>query len=682
MLVFEKMKRLPIAGRLFVFFTRRDRWGKLARGLLLIPVGYLLLANLLANARILPRLINTNPEKLEIRWAWAWSILPGVIHVHGYHLRVQDPNIQLTLDLPNASVGVDFFALFHREFHANWVRAEGVVYRMRFRPHSLEETEEHGKFAPPMPGLDFDPVDERGVPRKKGPPKPPGAKPDADDRKRERAEEEQRQENLETNPETEKLWRVRLEGVDAGVKEVWVEDYRWEGEGRATGGFFLRPKLTLEVLPTTIDLAKGQLHVGTTQVCSQLGLKVTGAIDKMNPEQHKGLDFFDFVVGQVAVDGTVEDLSFLNHYLREAQWVKIRGGGGPLHASVDFARGQFPGGVLDVKASALEASVLDDRASGAARVSWTVKPRKAEDEPVDSVLEVEFDRYELRRKDVEKPYVKGKGLALTARSRDLSIFDPGARLHVVILLPRAEVPDLSFYDRYVPATAGMAIDGGAGWIQSRLEYDTASDHGKGTLAIGGSGVQAHIEDLRMKGDLLLSTVIADARFKAKKIDIGGTTVALENVDLSGPSAPLRHKSDWWARAKIPSGQLAPGGKAYFDARIEAEVRDSAPIVSVFLAQQKPSAMVEAGLRSLLDIKNLTATTRVAVGPDQLDIDDLVVKGNGLEILGRLRVADKKKFAVTYLERGPFSAALRLHDEKVDVILLSPRAWYQKQPRND
>ena len=668
----------PSLRRLFVFLAQPTWPARVARFLVGVWVFYFFVANLFLNTRILPALINTNPEKLQIRWSWAWTLWPGEVHVRGFLLRVQDRNIQLSVELPRASTGVNLFMLAKREFHARWVHGEGLLFRLRFRPKTLEETKEHGPLAPPIAGLDFDPVDEIGRPKKVGAGKPDPKTEEKKNHEREFAEEEARQELMEGDPELRKLWRVRVDGIDVGVKQAWIEDYRWDGDGRTIGGFFLRPKLTLEVLPSTIDLAKGALSVGKDVVASDLRLKLDGAIDKMNPERHKGIDFMDFVVAKIAINGAVEDVSFLNHYLRAAPFVKIRGGGGPLDAGIEFSRGQFPDGHLDIRATALEADVLDDRATGAAHIAWEVKPRNVEGDPLHSSLTVEFEKYELRRRGVEKPYVKGAGLKVSAKSRDLTIFDPGARLLLTLDLPRADVPDLSFYNRYLPEGSGVSLDEGSGWIKSHLEYDSERDHGKGSLSLGGNGVSAHVEDLGLKGDLLVDTVLGDARLKeAQSFDIAGSSFSLENVSLSGPAAPLKNKTDWWARVKVPKGRIAVGADPYFAADVSASLRDSAPIVSIVLAQKKPPVYVEAAMRELLDIHDVSAHGTIALGKNRLALDELDLTGRGLEILGKLRVVEKKKNGAAFIRRGAFSAGVRVRDG-IDVQLVDPRGWYEKQ----
>ena len=50
------------------------------------------------------------------------------------------------------------------------------------------------------------------------------------------------------------LWTVHLEGVDVGVREAWVQQFRYVGDGRARGKFRLRAARSLWVGPASLEL--------------------------------------------------------------------------------------------------------------------------------------------------------------------------------------------------------------------------------------------------------------------------------------------------------------------------------------------------------------------------------------------------------------------------------------------
>ncbi|HVO29858.1 MAG TPA: hypothetical protein VMV18_03945 [bacterium] len=678
----ERWRRLPLWGRAFAVLG-----GALG--------AWLLLVNVTLNARIIPALINAHPEKVRIGWTSAWSVWPFVVHVRGFQLRVQDDNVQLALAIDAASVRVNPWQLWHREYDARWVRARGVSYLMRFRPRSDEERDLHAPVVPPIEGLEFAGTHEEATPAShatavptaakqpapaKTPPSPFAPKNPEDAEKREHAHEEEEdvQALLDARPDTGRLWRVRLENVEVeDVTEVWIEDWRWQGHGRASGGFFLRPKRTLEIAPSKIELTEGTVRSGERVLADPFSLTVAGSVEKMNPDRHKGVDFFDFLAARVDLAGDVSELSFLNGYLREAPWLRVHGGGGPLRATVELQRGKFLGGTLEGHGKEFELDVFDDHVRGAARVEWAVEPKAAPTDPLVSRLDVLFDRFDVRRGGQTTPYVHGEKLTLSAKSRDLSLFDPGANVAIAVDLPRAQITDLSGWNSYFPPEANVSVEGGTGTVEAHLAWDAATDRGKGRLAVAAKGVKGHVEDLDLEGDVAVATEIREARLREKRLEIAGTTFAADNVTLSGPSAPRRHPDGWWAHVQIPRGTIRPGEEQFFDATVDAQLRDSAPLVAAFLMRKKLPRLAEIGLEEALDVHDVHASGQLGAGKKRLSLDDLAVDGNALEIRGRMRVDPSSKTALAFVRRGPFAVAVSV-DPALHLDLVNPRAWYEKR----
>ena len=58
------------------------------------------------------------------------------------------------------------------------------------------------------------------------------------------------------------LWTVWFEDVDTTVKDLWVLEVRFEGEARATGGFYLEPERNAMTYPCNLEMYSGKLEVG------------------------------------------------------------------------------------------------------------------------------------------------------------------------------------------------------------------------------------------------------------------------------------------------------------------------------------------------------------------------------------------------------------------------------------
>src|SRR5262245_59331912 len=158
--------------------------------LALLEAVYLLLANVALMTPLLRRVVNP-AEDVEIEYDWAYSPWPGRLYVKNLAFRVEDYNVQFFVGVERGTLDVRLEELARRRFHAVRVIAEGTTYRMRHKFHDVGKDARRVAAYPPIQGF-ADPPLYRG-------PHPPPI------------------------PDSEyNLWDVRIENVDAAVREVWI----------------------------------------------------------------------------------------------------------------------------------------------------------------------------------------------------------------------------------------------------------------------------------------------------------------------------------------------------------------------------------------------------------------------------------------------------------------------------
>src|SRR5262249_32311716 len=110
------------------------------------------------------------------------------------------------------------------------------------------------------------------------------------------------------------LWTVMLEDVDVGVRELWIHHYRYVGEARTQGGFFMKPGVAFMVLPSVLDVRSGAVTVAGHTLAQGVEGRLTCALLPLDPATLEGPDVFDAVIGTVALDAQVPGLDFLTFY--------------------------------------------------------------------------------------------------------------------------------------------------------------------------------------------------------------------------------------------------------------------------------------------------------------------------------------------------------------------------------
>jgi hypothetical protein len=153
------------------------------------------------------------------------------------------------------------------------------------------------------------------------------------------------------------------------------------------------------------------------------------------------------VSGRAAVEGGVPSLAFLDEYLSKTRWVRLEAQGGRVAIHLKMQQGKIlPESRLQARPDRLIAYALDYKAEGEGRVVWEVLPDG------ESRLALDFARYQLTRGGRRVAHVRGRNLHIAAMKRRAP--PGGGRLfsprRFAIEMPTAEVPDLSFYNAYLP----------------------------------------------------------------------------------------------------------------------------------------------------------------------------------------------------------------------------------------
>jgi len=173
-----------------------------------LELSYLLGANLVLKTGLIERFVNDEPEDLQVSFEKAWTIFPGRLHVQNFALRLQDENVQVWLRIPEARLRVSLHELLMRRFHVDDLKADGLSFRIRGKISAQERDARRARAFPSIDGF----------------PDPPLAL----------------LEPVEPGTGAEK-WTIEIEGVEATIKELWLFEYRYLGEGRGSGGFRLKP---------------------------------------------------------------------------------------------------------------------------------------------------------------------------------------------------------------------------------------------------------------------------------------------------------------------------------------------------------------------------------------------------------------------------------------------------------
>lgn len=217
-------------------FSRCPRWLRRTVAVLSMLIALSIAFNAALNFGVsrsaLQSLISGDPESLAVDYRRAWSFWPGLVYVRNVEVRGSDHNVQWQVEVDDARLSIDLMALLRRELHVTKLRAQGIGFRLRQKLDARDATDERLALLPPLRGFEGPPLLEAGPP----PPDIPDGEYD--------------------------LWSIRIEDVDGHARQIWADEFHFEGDVHVRGAFFLRPKRWLWVGPATATFLSGSVAVG------------------------------------------------------------------------------------------------------------------------------------------------------------------------------------------------------------------------------------------------------------------------------------------------------------------------------------------------------------------------------------------------------------------------------------
>ncbi|MBL8951911.1 MAG: hypothetical protein JNK82_14105 [Myxococcaceae bacterium] len=243
---------------------------------------YVIVANAFLASGLLTRLTNQNPTKFSMSYGRALTWWPGKVWVRDFRMSYASWSVAFDLELGETRADIHLLELFQRRFHAEDVRSRAVAWRLQKKSEpatfgSLRDAAQPG-IAGVVPFV-FGPRPEPNAPQKK-----------------------------------KKPWSVQLDRVDAVVRELWVLEFRWNGVGRASGDFEVRPMESYWVGPAELRLAPGTVTVGRHEVSKAFGGEAVTVITRTPIVRTEKLR----MLGGLNVDGhfhgSIDDLSLARIY--------------------------------------------------------------------------------------------------------------------------------------------------------------------------------------------------------------------------------------------------------------------------------------------------------------------------------------------------------------------------------
>ncbi|MBN1606511.1 MAG: hypothetical protein JW940_07745 [Polyangiaceae bacterium] len=613
-------------------FSRRSRW---MRRVAIVAVTFLgvelalnLALNVGASQAFLARLISVEPRSLRVDYRRAWSLWPAQVHVRNVRVRASDANLQWQVEVDEVRVSIDLKALFRREFHATKLRAQGIGFRLRQKLDVRTATESRVAPLPPIPGFEGPPLRDAGPPA----PDPTDAQYD--------------------------LWSVRIENMDGRARQIWVDEFHFEGDVHVTGAFFVRPKRQVWMGPANATFLSGSVVVGKEKLLDGISGSVDCTVPPSDPRPPAGMEAFQLISGTVRADADIPSPRALNYYTRRrGSSIVFDGGKGVFH--LDGALRSGVAHPLNLSVDISEVKVQREGWLALGPLHFSAKTAAVG--PSEWLARIA--PVELRHASEKSAILRGSELRMSASVDEIDLAKAAPDIELYGDLLAARVPDLRVVNTLLLSSPSrLHVDGGSASMDAHLEANSRTNRAKGHLAVRGQGVTAHEGRLHFGGRVSLQAHVASLLLDSGSVDVSSALIDARDVTLRDSNAVVSH---WWGRMETLDAKLRPGQRVLVDVTWTAKLQNAAPV----LAFSKRTPSLPGWIDRVVAGGEVEASGRLQAGKAFVTLSNLKARTGLLSVEGDFRQRGKAKAGVFRVSAGPLAVGIELENDETNVILI-------------
>ena len=605
--------------------SKRRKWPYILVALLVIGVlAYPVGGNVLLWSGALEQIISKKPHKLKVAWSNAWTLWPGEVHIEGFRLDIHGKKSRIQVGIDKGIVQLNLMSLTGKTVDILSADVKGVEVSSTKRPK--EELQTAGK-------------DEAGRSSDTG----------------NQAAESVSEEAASTGEEKKKKpWIIDLKGISAkGVRLVQLNKLKLVGDGILQE---LAMHLVTKGGPLRIDALKLDMRADTTPDAGDQGhksarVKVDIRMAENIPKQNKGKKLLKFLSGRVEVAGDANSIEFISVLFGDKFNLSVAGGGRLDIVMIVESGELMDGSSIHFNSSGLETDFLNLHAAGTGEIVGKIDKDRA----IPASIRIRVNDFRLNRHGVPNPYMEGADLSVELQATKLFLHKDMTGPQLFVHFPDSIVRDLTDYNRFIPKQANVEIIEGNGRLRGTMSI--LGDSGHVNMELDGTDVIMDVSDARIGTDFKLVANMADGSYGKKSYNLKGTYFRLENTRVAKDKDLT--KDGWWGEIRISKGDLLWSEPIDIDAEMQIKMRDTEPLIALLRDTKKKKSFLDKALT----IKNVEGILGIQTNEEDIILDPIQIKGEGLQIISRLDLLKKLISGVLYVKLHGIAVNFEIKNNK-------------------
>jgi hypothetical protein len=583
-----------------------------------VEVAYVTCANLFLRSQYFDSLINSEPEKLLIRFESPVSLWPGHLRLKKFEIKGHDGSVKWTVKSDSIAAQITLIPLIWRTLD---VRSAEIS-------HTSIQIE----------------LWQKRLPKKV---------------------------NLEP---IRRPFRLVFHDLDLNkIEEIKIHKYRFRGLANLDGAFTLLPGQEVNVTKAEFDFLEGNVTSHDLTVLKDFKGTLTANLLDYLPPEDKDLDVLDHL-GHVSLDirGTLNDPNFINLYLLEIPWIRIATLNGALKAKVEVRDGVIVEGTEgEVKADHVDLQLGPYHSESWGRVRWGLNKDILK-------MNLSIHDYKFLGLDLKKPFMNGKSLKVLANTKNLRLKDMFSKVNdlaVELGIKQAKITDLDFLNDFIPVTDKFTIDDGEADLDAKIYLSTRSKSKKGFIKLHTNNATTTFRDLKFKANAEFSCNIQDTEENIDTFEVTDAKLTLSQVSVLDPKTSGQRKvKNWGGTFIIPEVLLQPNHSVIVSGNFGMEYDNAEPILLLLGSEFRVVKVFQA----FAAVDKLSGNGHFKIGPGLLEFSSVKLNASDVELLGRYRFYENLHKFVTWFRFETFKAGIEYDGKRTNFSVTNALDWYEKR----
>jgi hypothetical protein len=155
-------------------------------------------------------------------------------------------------------------------------------------------------------------------------------------------------------------------------------------------------------------------------------------------------------------------------------------------------------------------------------------------------------------------------------------------------------------------------------------------------------------------------------------ELEGSQVVMRDVRVTDSAEDT---TAWSGDLVLQEGRFVLAPTPRLSGNVTLRARDASPLLAVLLRGTLPGLIAP-----LAKMPELAVSTELVVEPDELVATNLIASGGDLSLLGTYALRGGQVHGAFVVQKGPFSAGIRMDDQGAHLQLFDLNRWYSNQQR--